>query len=469
MTHDAPRRRLVVVEANEIPRRVLDEHIWREPGSTLARLVEHGQLVETEVTEKLHRELYPSQTWYSMNSGVPYEQHQVFWYGDPKPAEHPLYWQVAARAGRSVGVVNTLHSSPLAQQCAEGDYAFVIPDCFAESPDTKPAKYQGFQELNLELTNESGRNASVKPRLSYLGTGASLPALGVRPTTMARVGAVAAKVAAKRMNKERLRVAQSMLLSDMFVKLCRKHDPDLAVYFTNHVASAMHRYWYALFPDDWSESHYGEEWVERYRDEIPAAMRSLDDGIADVWKWCEDTDRTLVVLTSMGQSAAPALDTSATGTAVVRDPGRFAEALGVTDPFTVGSAMVPQIHYLFEADEVAAATTAAITALDTATSDVRAEQSGRVVTVTYHLGDLSRGSIKLGASDRPLSESGVNWEPIDDHRSGTHDPKGLMLVAGDMTGAELPAVLDALDVAPMLLSAVGVDPIGSMRVPEARL
>lgn len=469
MTHDAPWRRLVVVEANEIPRRVLDEHIRREPGSALARLVEQGHLIETEVTEKLHRELYPSQTWYSMNSGVPYEEHQVFWYGDPKPAEHPLYWQVASRAGRSVGVVNTLHSSPLAQQCAEGKYAFVIPDCFAESPDTKPAKYQRFQELNLELTNESGRNASVKPRLSYLGTGATLPLLGVRPTTIARVGAMAAKVAAKRMNKERLRIAQSMLLSDMFMKLCRKHDPDLAVYFTNHVASAMHRYWYALFPDDWTEAHYSDEWVSRYRDEIPAAMRALDAGIADMWSWCEATDRTLVLLTSMGQRPTSTLDTSTTGTAIVRDPVRFAEALGVSDSFTVGSAMVPQIHYSFETEEIAAVHAAAISALDTGPADIRAERSGAVVTVIYHLGDLADGTISLGGVARPISECGISWEKIDDHRSGAHDPMGLMLVAGYSLARDLPAVVDALDVAPMLLSALGVAPVGSMRVPQAKL
>lgn len=137
----------------------------------------------------------------------------------------------------------------------------------------------------------------------------------------------------------------------------------------------------------------------RYSDEVPAAMRVLDAGIADVWSWCEATGR-LVVLASMGQSAAPALDTSATGTAVVRDPTRFAEALGVSSPFVVGSAMVPQIHYSFDTEEA---------------------------------------------------------------------PGGLMLVDDDSMSQQLPVVVDALDVAPMLLSALGLAPVGAMRAPEARL
>ncbi|MDZ7677788.1 MAG: hypothetical protein U5K29_04495 [Acidimicrobiales bacterium] len=438
---------------------MLDDHIRREPGSVFAHLVEQGQLVETEVTEKLHRELYPSQTWYSMNSGVPYEKHQVFWYGDPKPAEHPLYWQVAARAGRSVGVVNTLHSSPLAQQCADGNFAFVIPDCFAESPDTVPAKYRRFQELNLELTNESGRNASVKPRLSYLGTGASLPMLGVRPTTMGRVGAMAARVATKRMNKERLRVAQSMLLSDMFVKLCRKHDPDLAVYFTNHVASAMHRYWYALFPDDWTEARYSDEWVERYSDEIPAAMRALDNGIADVWKWCEATDRTLVVLTSMGQRAAPALDTSATGTAVVRDPVRFAEALGVASPFTVGLRHGPSdplsVRHGRARKLPRRSGYSDRGTLGESLLDVERPRVGRYPHLST-FGDLSeRMPVRLGTTSSTHHRLWRSlWEPNRATTARGHTiPQVLMLIADplSMLDRSLPPRVDALDVAPTLL------------------
>ena len=45
---------------------------------------------------------------------------------------------------------------------------------------------------------------------------------------------------------------QFPLVADMFLHLLQKHQPDVAIMFTNHVAGNMHRYWYALFPEDYS-------------------------------------------------------------------------------------------------------------------------------------------------------------------------------------------------------------------------
>lgn len=466
MTRRAPWRRLVVIEANEVPRRVLVDHIRREPGSTLAHLVGIGALSDTESTERLERSLYPSQTWYSMNSGTPWEQHRVFWYGDPKPVEHPLYWQVAARAGRSVGLVNTLHSSPLAQRCTDGDYRFVIPDCFAGDPATHPARYERFQALNTALTAASGRSARLRPEPAHALVAASLPGLGVRPATIARLAAMAAGIAAGRINKERLRTAQAMVLADMFVHLGRRHDPDLAVLFTNHVASAMHRYWYASFPGDWDRDHYPASWVSRYRDEIPAAMRELDRMVEHAWRWCRATGRTLVLTTSMGQRGDPDLDTSVDGTAVVREPALFAQALGLCDRFTVGAAMVPQVHYHFDRPEDAARAVERIDAVQIDGGRVTAQRSSRVVTLSYRLGDVAAGSLVIDGRSVPIARAGVEWERVDDHRSGTHDPVGLLLVADpDLEAPSLPPRLDALDVAPLLLYELGVDvPVG-MRGP----
>jgi hypothetical protein len=271
-------RRLVVVEANEVPLRVVDDlaSVGRVP--FLARLLDDETLIETEVDEVIQRELYPAQTWASLNTGVPWAQHGIYWYGDRKPAEYPLYWQLAARNGRSVGLVNTLHSSPLQQQCGDGDYAFVIPDCFADDEATWPASYQRFQRANLSLTSSNSRRVGGRlDRRDLIGLGLSLPRLGLRPATMARLARLVGGVAAGRIPRERVRAAQFLIQADLFRRLVRRNDPDLAVLFTNHVAAAMHRYWYAFYPEDFGREHYAPEWVDRYRDEIPVALELLDD------------------------------------------------------------------------------------------------------------------------------------------------------------------------------------------------
>ena len=78
------------------------------------------------------REIYPSQTWASLGTGTRFEDHHVYWFGDPKPEAFPFYWQAAA-AERTVGLVGVLHSSPLSEQCADANVVFALPDAFASS------------------------------------------------------------------------------------------------------------------------------------------------------------------------------------------------------------------------------------------------------------------------------------------------------------------------------------------------
>ncbi|MEM7275509.1 MAG: hypothetical protein AAF547_20705, partial [Actinomycetota bacterium] len=88
-------RKLVVVEANEVPRRIIEDAAAAGRAPFLARLLADGAIIETVVDRPEPRELYPSQTWASLNTGVGYDRHRVYWYGDPKPAEYPFYWQLA--------------------------------------------------------------------------------------------------------------------------------------------------------------------------------------------------------------------------------------------------------------------------------------------------------------------------------------------------------------------------------------
>jgi hypothetical protein len=199
-------RKLVVVEANEVPIRIIEDVAPTGRIPFLAGLLEAGTLVETVVGEHLPRELYPSQTWASMNSGVPYEQHGIYWYGDRSSARYPFYWQTAARAGRSVGLLNTLHSSPVAEQCGGGNFRFAVPDCFSSDNQTVPADLWRFQRANTALTGANGRRVTLRPgwrELSDLGR--SLPKLGLQAATAAELATMVGGVAAGRIPPERLR------------------------------------------------------------------------------------------------------------------------------------------------------------------------------------------------------------------------------------------------------------------------
>lgn len=472
-------RRLVVVEANEVPRRVIEDVAATGRVPFLSSLLSAGRLVETRNHEELGRELYPSQTWASMNIGSPHADHGVYWYGDPKPADQPMYWQVAAAAGRSVGLVNTLHSSPLAERCADGDYRFVIPDCFGTDDETLPTRYREFQRLNLALTKANSRKAGLKvggglgpAELSRLAR--CLPHLGLRPRTVAEAGALIAGVASGRVPRERLRSGQFLLLKDLFFRLLKSKQPDLGVFFTNHVAAAMHRYWYALYPGDFERSHYGPEWIERYRDEIPHALGLLDRFLIELGEWCRTNDRTLVVVSSMGQGPSPRLDDGADLSALeaaVTDPSRFLRAIGVGDEVRVVGSMTPQLT--LECDGERRASETASTLLTAGLRDEwTVDRRGSVITVTYRIEVIDASTVRVGDAVGPADEVGVTVHEVDDHSSGRHIPLGILGVENSPNfGPRTPDedYIDVMEFAPAALRHLGLDPAPHHRDPAFRL
>lgn len=465
-------RRLVVVEANEIPLRVVEDLAGRGQAPFFGKLLDEGTLIETEIDEVIPKELYPSQTWASLNTGVPWSEHGVYWYGDRKPPEFPLYWQLAARQGRSVGVVNTLHSSPLSEQCAEGDYRFVIPDCFAVDDATLPSSYRTFQRANLSLTAANSRRVGGRPENGDVARLAlSLPRLGARPSTLTSIARLLSGVARDRIPRERIRQAQYLLQRDMFDKLLRKHQPELAVLFTNHVAAAMHRYWYALYPEDFGREHYAPDWVERYKDEIPNALGLLDRHLGDLDRWCRTNDRTLVVVSSMGQGPSGRLETGADHEAVVVDGLRFLEALGIDDDgLRVTGSMNPQVTVVADDEDRAIEVADRLAAVGEGDVFWAVERNDCVVTLTYDIAVVDADNIRLDGERHDARSVGVEVHAIDDHSSGRHIARGILGVSNsDSFKAPIHDVVGHLDFAPAVLDHLGLERAAHHRSPDFRI
>jgi hypothetical protein len=415
------------------------------------------------------RELYPSQTWATLATGVPYRDHGVYWYGDPKPEEHPTYWQLAARAGRTVGIVGTLHSSPLREQANDPNIVFAIPDCFAADADTTPRRLRGFQRLNLAMTRGSGRVVSVRPGLRDLATLATSWRIGVKGRSLTTLGKLAAGVATKRVPRERLRAAQFVMQADIFQTLVWEHDPDLAVLFTNHVASMMHRYWYATFPGDWPEAVYDDAWIARYGDEIRFAMSLLDRTIAELRTYCEATGRALVVVSSMGQVADHAHDdASRRESVIVRNADHFVATISETH-IAVRPGMVPQISVEYPSAEAAIAARAAIDDAELDGLRLFVDRAGPVLTVTYDIDPRARRIVVDGRA-WSFADAGLDVQRIDDHRTGTHDPMGSWISHGadiDVDADGEP--IDVLEIAPTILDLLGVEPAPYHRTSRLRV
>jgi hypothetical protein len=452
-------QRLLILEANEISRKVFERFAEYRPRSTIAAMFRHGRFVETNATDVPEAELYPSQTWASMNTGTPYSHHRIHWYNDEKRYSD-FYWHRVAQK-RSVVLVNSLHTSPLSAYGHAGKFDLVIPDCFAADDAAKPDFYRPFQRLNCNLAQRNGRRSFIG---ETLGSAAKAFASAPYPGRWG-LGARSAKdiasilVAATSGERERLRGAQFPLLADIFVRAVKRSRPGLGVLFTNHVAAMQHRYWYALFPEDYAEILYSAEWVERHAGAILAAMDLLDRWLKLIARVAVAMDYTLLITTSMGQGANRNLKPGGTSSRreyIVRDPLAVLRALDPTpdgDPVLEG-AMAPQYTFRYRSREAAQAAKERINALRLSGMLAHAQTNGCKLTLS--MGALA-AEIQVNNRRTPATDVGFTQIDADDHHSGRHDPAGSMFVFNDRNGVfdRLHGEIDYLAVAPLIKDAWG--------------
>ena len=450
-------RRLFVLELNEVPLRLLRWHAERRPESAIAQLLAHSEIGQSVADEPLPRELYPSQSWASLAMGVPFSEHGVFWYGDPKPEEFPLYWQAAASAGLTTGIVGTLHSSPQAKMAASDSMLFAVPDAFASEPSTIPARLSRLQEFSLDMTRANSRVVvDTSPWRSYASAVGGLVQAGLSVHTARRLARLAVDVGRAKVPRERLRVGQFHLWADQFDRLARKQDADLSVLFSNHVASAMHRYWFTVFPDDWDEPVYDEAWVRRFEHEIPYALESVDIWLSRWMEWVQDTDRTLLVLSSMGQTGGAPVDTSETEAIVVTDAARFAEALSLPRVH-VGNGMVPQVSFVLDSPAAAESEAQRLRELSISGRTLGADVSDATLTISYSCLNGLPEKFQIGDVWVSRSEAGLSTVEVSEHRAAIHDPLGSVIVYNSPT-ASLPAdPFNYLTIAPAILQSLGLE------------
>ena len=262
------RRAIVLFELNEVPWEILDDYVAARPGSGLARVLARSHSFTSMAADRGH--LSPWTTWPTLHRGVNDERHMIASFGEDRSEadrRFPPVWTLLHDAGVSAGVCATLHSYPVPDDL--GSYAFYLPDPFASEPVAHPPELVEFQRFNLAMSRESARNVDTHiPRKDALAVVRHSRRLGIRPATYA---ALARQLLAERRRpamSNRRRTYQSVLLFDIFARQLRRSRPQFSTFFTNHVASAMHRYWAAHRPGDYERLGLDQEWIETFRDEV---------------------------------------------------------------------------------------------------------------------------------------------------------------------------------------------------------
>ncbi|GMG82719.1 hypothetical protein LNKW23_19320 [Paralimibaculum aggregatum] len=339
-------RRIVLYELNEVPWRILDHFARRDPQSPLGRLAARARRYETTAEDSGH--LSPWVTWPTLHRGVTNLDHEISHFGQDLGAvnrEFPPLWELAARAGIRTGVFGSLHSYP--PPASLDGYAFHVPDTFAAGPECFPKSLETFQRFNLAMVDQAGRDVG---RGIALGEAARFlaraPGLGLRGRTVAKL---AGQVLAERVNPQRAvrrRTSQMQIAFDFFAHALERERPQLAMFFTNHVASSMHRYWPALFPEDYESLAYDADWLQTWGGEIPFTIAEANHQLGRLMRFVEaNPDHALIVASSMGQAAVEGREKDEREL-TLKSHARLAAALGLAPgEWSKERAMAPQFVF----------------------------------------------------------------------------------------------------------------------------
>ncbi|MEN7546390.1 hypothetical protein AAG747_00630 [Rapidithrix thailandica] len=297
-------RKIILFELNEVPFKVIDHYCKTHPKSTLAEIMKVSSQIETVTEDTGH--LSPWITWPTLHRGVSNKHHQIKDFGEDLSgvnAKYPSIWEILINKGISTGVFASMHSFPAPANYK--DYAFYVPDPFAGDSLAHPEKLMPFQQFNLAMSRKSGRNVDTGIDMkSATSLALSLPGLGIKSKTMMDVAGQLVAERTTPWKKTRRRTFQTVLAFDVYLKLLKKTAPAFSTYFSNHVASTMHRYWAATFPEDYKQYDLSQEWKQTYQGEIDFTMGKLNDFLQALIRFIDaNPEYKLVMASSMGQKA----------------------------------------------------------------------------------------------------------------------------------------------------------------------
>ena len=472
------RRKFILFELNEVPFRVYRHYADRHPRSAIARLLQHGRRFDTINEDEGH--LSPWVTWPTLHRGVPNTEHHISSLGQDVSQSNALYppvWELLARRGRSVGMFGSLHTYPL--PAAANDYAFYLPDTFAATPEAYPDELTAFQSFNLSMVDRSGRNVSGEtPYKQAIGLLGGMLKLGLRAGTMAKIVRQLASERVMPHRTGRRRTMQSLLSFDLFLHQLADKKPDGAFYFTNHVASSMHRYWPATFGEDYSRTEWKAEWSKRFGGEIDYAMGEADAMLADLMAFADrNPDYALLVTGSMGQAAVDTPGSQTMTQVLLTDAPRLVKALGIDGAWERRRTMEPLYTFQFNAEADADTFCAALDRLSIAGRKPeyhRLDAHGVELSLGYaNIADTDL-TVLFGNEAMTPGELGIANVRIQDEvgSAAYHIPEGVLLTwdpQSDGEGALAAETVSTTRIAPTLLAMQGVEAPAYMRAPIEEL
>lgn len=459
-------RSVLLYELNEVPWSIIDHYVALKPSSTLSGVLNKAATFTTIDEDPVS--LQPWRTWPTFHRSMYTPDHGSRDLGqDPSTFAGEAMWDTASDAGKRVGLFGPMQSWP-PRHFPGG---FHVPDTFARSPATHPASLSRFQEFNLSMTQENSFSSDQNLGARQLvGAGVDMVTKGLTPRSVIDI----ASHLVRERRDARHRGARSMMQVipsfDLFWRLHRRTRPDLSIFFTNHVAGMMHRYWGDGI-EGYDDAGYTPD-KEVFGTFVVAAMDLFDGHLSRMVAYAENHPSTVVVVaSSMGQAAIPYRKVQTTY--LLSNPQKLLDALGLRG--SEGLAMYPRTSFEFATEEEAGTAVPALQSVQSELGPMFYDfgVAGRTLSVGINVPDemtsLPTSLHYLRPSGEvapaPLDELGFEIrDRLGGGNTAYHIPEGVFFAHGE--GVESDATrceVSVLDAAPSLLRLLGVEPAPTMQ------
>ena len=231
---------LIVLEFNELCPSLLEKWMGEGLLPNFKAFYDQSKVFITKPDVEASEYLEPWIQWYSVHTGLAYDEHKVFNLSDGPPAGHPDLWKILQEAGFSVGNISSMNAAGLSQKGS-----FYMSDPWCSGQNAFPSALQPIQDF----VQKSVQNSSL-PKDNVLSSIFSNATLLLR---LAQAGLSYATISAavSQLFKEKFNhnsswkrvVLLDYILVDIFKKFFISNKPSFSTFFSNSTAHLQHAYW----------------------------------------------------------------------------------------------------------------------------------------------------------------------------------------------------------------------------------
>lgn len=448
------RDKLVLLEFNELCPSLLQQ--WMAAGDlpNFKKFFNESDSFVTVADEPEGANLEPWIQWYSMHTGLSFQQHKVFHLTDGPGAGHDDIWQVLRRHGKGVGNFSSMNAKRF-----DGERSFYVPDPWCTSQRAFPDELNRFHRVVGKKVQEYSNSSDSLGMKDYTEFLSFLVTHGLRPTTvLAILRTLAEEVTSRGGGGWKRAVLLDKLQYDVFACYMRKYQPDFATFFINSTAHYQHSFWRHMAPEAFVNKP-GETERARYKDAILFGYQQMDRLLGDFFK-LEADGITLILATALSQQ--PYLKYESIGGHNFYRPRNIEallQRLGI-DYSAVYPVMTHQYVVHFDQPKAMEAARVRIGDLTYEGAPVFEIQPG--VENSIYIGNQVRTRLPEDAQMQDARMPGQSlpyfgtFYRIDGIKSGRHHPDGVLWFKGGRR-AEHSDKISILDVFPTLLEHYDVE------------